>query len=207
PPTLHRQQHVEPRGQSPLLAELVEAGKLPPLAERLPDEPIVMEGPDGIGKYGGTWLRLANGAEVVGIITYRLSGPYLVRWSPLGYPIENHIAKSVEPSEDRREWIITLRKGMRWSDGAPYAADDIMYWWDKEVNNPYLGGLPPAFMLSAGKPGTVEKIDDYRVCFRFPEPYPLFREVLANVSSMCETPAHYLSRYHPDPAIGDAAVI
>ena len=43
--------------ESPLLAELVKAGKLPPVAQRLPSEPMVIQPLDGIGRYGGTWRR------------------------------------------------------------------------------------------------------------------------------------------------------
>lgn len=206
-PSLHVKTVVKPTGQAPILAELEAEGKLPPLAQRLPDEPVVMKGDDGIGKYGGTWLRLANAPEDVSTITYRISGPYLVRWSPLGYPLEPHIAKSVVPSEDARVWTVKLRKGMRWSDGHPYTADDIMYWWDAEINNKVLSALPPPFMLIGGKAGRIEKVDDLTVRFVFDASYPLFMEVLASVALFCDTPAHYLRQYHPDPAIGDKDLI
>lgn len=206
-PSLHRKEHVEPTGESPLLADLVKDGKLPPLKERLPDEPTVMAGVDGIGKYGGTWLRLANGPEDVSIISYRLSGAYLVRWSPLGYPIEPHIAKSLESSPDKKEWTVTLRKGMRWSDGAAYTADDIMYWWEAEANNKHLNAIPPTWMQIGGKAGRVEKLNEYQVKFVFPLSNALFAETLASTGVVCDTPKHYLSRYHPDPAIGDADLI
>jgi hypothetical protein len=39
-----------PKGESPVLGKLVEKGKLPPVAERVGPEPVVMEGVDGIGK-------------------------------------------------------------------------------------------------------------------------------------------------------------
>lgn len=206
-PSLHRDILVRPTGQAPMLQALVDEGQLPPLAERLPARPTVMTGDDGIGKYGGTWMRLANGVEDVGIITYRLSGPYLVRWSPLGYPIEPHIAEAVESSADKRQWTVTLRKGLRWSDGAPYTADDILYWWDYEATNAHVSTTPPAFMVYGGKAGRVEKLDDYRVRFSFDEPYALFLEQLANSIAPCDAPAHYLRQYHPDPAVGDKDLI
>lgn len=208
-PTLHRKVRVVPTGQSPLLADLEREGKILPLKDRLPEEPVVMAGDDGIGKYGGTWLRIANGPEDVGgVITGRLSGAFLVRWSPLGYPLEPHIAKSVVPSPDKKVWTVTLRKGMRWSDGAPFTADDIMYWWNEEMNNrKYLPGIPPSYMQIGGQLGYVEKVDDVTVRFVFPESYAMFMEVLAFHSGMCEAPAHYLRKYHPDPAIGDAKLI
>ena len=206
-PSAHVHVHVVPSGQSPLLAELEREGQLPPLARRLPDEPVVMRGPDGIGQYGGTWLRLASSAEDIDIVGFRLSGGTLVRWSPLGYPIEPHIAQSVVPSDDARVWTATLRKGMRWSDGEPFTADDVMYWWDQEVMNPTMKALPPPFMRVGGKLGRVERVDEYTIRFVFDQPYPLFLEQLASASMVCNSPAHFLRPYHPDPAIGDKALI
>jgi hypothetical protein len=63
-----------PKGESPILAELVKVKKLPPVAERVGAEPLVLGGVDGIGKYGGTWIRLANAPGDAFIITNRLSG-------------------------------------------------------------------------------------------------------------------------------------
>ncbi len=206
-PTLHRQVKIAPQNQAPLLQDLVDAGKLPPLNDRLPDEPVVMSGVDGIGQYGGTWLRIANAPSDVSVITWRMSGATFMRWSPLGYPIEPHIAKSVEPSDDNRIWTVSLRRGMRWSDGVPFTADDVMYWWNDEVLNPEMKAVPPPWMLSGGIAGRVEKVDDYTVRFIFPEPYALFREAMVTNSAPCDTPAHYLRQFHPDPKIGDADAI
>jgi ABC-type dipeptide/oligopeptide/nickel transport system permease component/ABC-type transport system substrate-binding protein len=206
-PTSYRNIHIEPRGESPVFAEMENEGKLPPLKERLPADPVVMEGPEGIGKYGGTWRRLAGSdIEAENIISWRLSGPYLVRWSALGYPIEPHIAKSVTPSSDKRAWTIELRPGLRWSDGFPYTADDIMYWWNDEANNPIVG-VVPNWMQIGGKNATVEKLDQWHVRVTYPEPFPFFLEQLATHAWPSNAPEHYLRQYHPDPKIGDAKVI
>ena len=206
-PTLHLPIDVTPRGESPILKKLVDEGELPPLAERVPEKPIVLDTIDGIGEYGGTWLRLAIAPDDVGIITYRLSGAFLARWSPLGYPIEPHIAESITPSNEDRVWTIKLREGIRWSDGEPYTADDIMYWWDNEVNNTYVSSNPPSWMINAGKVGRVEQIDKYTVRVEFDEPYTNFMEVLALRMEMTDNPRHYLQQYHPDPAIGNNELI
>src|SRR5438045_514870 len=158
-PTLYRHIHVEPKNESPILKDLVDAGKLPPLKDRLPKEPAVMEGVDGIGKYGGTWLRLAATPSEVLIIGDRLSGATYVRWSPLGYPIEPHVAKSVEPNADKTEWTITLREGMRWSDGHPYTTDDVKYWWEYEANNKLVNAALPAWLVVGGKPAKFVILD------------------------------------------------
>ena len=197
---------VTPTGQSPILAELVEQGELPPLTQRLPDKPIVRRGRDGIGRYGGTWLRLANSPSDVGVMGWRMSGATLARWSPLGYPVVPHIAESITPNEDTSVWTVKLREGLRWSDGEPFTVDDILYRWNDEVNNDVLNLTPPDYMRLGETYGELERVDRYTVRFVFDRPYPLFLLELARDTSIANTPRHYLSQYHPDPDIGDEQV-
>ena len=195
-----------PKGESPILTELVHEGKLPPLAERVGPEPLVLAGVEGIGRYGGTWYRVAtNPEDLEGILHTRLSYVSLVRWSPEGYPIVPHLAKSWTVSPDQRVWTFTLRRGLRWSDGHPFTTDDIMFWWEQEVlyfNSDALSD--PSFMRQAGKLGRIEKIDDLTLRFSFDEPNGLFLEKLASAVDYFR-PAHYLKKYHP--AFGDPQFI
>jgi ABC-type dipeptide/oligopeptide/nickel transport system permease component/ABC-type transport system substrate-binding protein len=179
-----------PKGESPILAGLVAEGLLPPVNQRVPAEPLVMAGPDGIGTYGGTWYRVANPGELV--IGSRLSASGLVRWSPQGYPIVPHAAKAWEASEDGREYTFYLRQGMRWSDGHPFTADDVIYWWEDML---YFETVPP-IMRIRGEFGRVEKIDDYTVRFTFPHTHGLFIERLAHHLEFAR-PRHYLETFHP----------
>lgn len=204
---LHVDRAVAPAGQAPVLEELVRRGALPALVDRLPRRPVVLRGVDGIGKYGGTWLRLAIGPDDVSIVTWRMAGVTMVRWSPLGYPIENHLAESLEASDDSRVWTLKLREGMRWSDGQPYDADDLWYWWTCDVNHPLTASNPPVWMRSRATFGRMERVDRWTVRFEFDEPYPLFREVLASVTALADTPEHYLRPFHPDPEIGDVDLV
>ena len=190
-----------PRHEAPVLEDLVAEGKLPPVCERVGPEPIVMRGVDGIGTYGGTWLRIGTSPNDVGIITYRLSGANLVRYSPLGYPLKLHLARRIEKLEDGRVWVIALRRGIRWSDGYPLDAGAIMYWWEHEVLDKSVGGKMPNWMMPGGKPATVEKVDDYTVRFTFGVPHGLFLDHLAMNSNGMMQPGHYLRKYHP--TLGD----
>jgi ABC-type dipeptide/oligopeptide/nickel transport system permease component/ABC-type transport system substrate-binding protein len=183
-----------PKGESPIVAELVKEKKLPPVAERVGPEPLVMEGVEGVGKYGGTWLRLANSASDISTISWRLSGATLVRWSPMGYPIRPHLAKGWTSSPDRREWTIQLRRGVRWSDGAPFTADDILYWWQAEQLK--IAATPIDWMRVGGETGNIVKVDDYTVKFIFPKPNATLLEALARAP--IGSPRHYLQKYHPD---------
>ena len=191
-----------PRGEAPFLRELVEAGRLPVVEERVGPEPLVLEGPEGIGNYGGTWMRLAASQDDVWIISSRLSASGLVRWSSMGYPVRPHLARGWEVNEDRSEWTFFLRKGVRWSDGHLFTAGDILYWWEKE--RLMLGFGPPQWMTVNGEPGSIVKVDEYTVRFEFPGPYGLFLEVLAD-GRECYAPRHYLAQYHPD--VGDDTLI
>ena len=203
-PTYYVHEHVTPAHEAPMFADLVKQSELPPLKDRLPEDPVVMQGPEGIGQYGGTWMRLGTGITDVDTMAFRLSGPYLVRWSPLGNPIEPHIAKSLDSSPDKRVWTITLRPGLKWSDGVEYSADDIMYWWNYEANNKYVSQPASAWLfVLGGKQATFEKLDRYHVRITFPAPYITFPEILAVIREICDSPEHYLRKYHPDPAIGD----
>ena len=190
-----------PKGQSPVLDQPVAEGKLPPVHERTGPEPVVLEGVDGTGTYGGTWYRVANAIGDAGVISWRMAGATLVRWSPLGYPVVPHAAKSVEQSADGREFTIHLRRGMRWSDGHPVTARDFEYhfnsqyvWWDKLPDWMYVG--------IERQPGTMEVVDDFTIKFTFPQPHGVFLEKMCNVSQFF-LPRHYLADYHPktgDPA-------
>jgi ABC-type dipeptide/oligopeptide/nickel transport system permease component/ABC-type transport system substrate-binding protein len=182
-----------PKGEAPFLAELVNEGLLEPVAERVGPEPTVMMGGDGVGNYGGTWYRVANSEGDVGMISWRLSGANLLRWSPLGYPLKPHLAKSYQASEDFTEYTVRLRKGVRWSDGAPFTARDILYWW-QEHNQHF--EIRPQQMIVAGQMGDIEMIDEYTVRFTFPRPFGLFPEMLAKYEYWA--PAHYLRPFHPE---------
>ncbi len=195
-----------PKGEAPILAELVREGALPPVAERVGPEPVVVEGVEGAGTYGGTWIRAANSPGDVGVMRSRLAYGNLLRWSPQGYPIVPHVAKSYAVSPDAREFTFELRRGMKWSDGHPFTADDIMFWWEHECNDETVMATPPQFMKVRGKAGKVEKLGDYRVRFSFPEPKGLFPALLAThaAADVANAPAHYLRRFHPTVGDDDA---
>ncbi|HUU21012.1 MAG TPA: ABC transporter substrate-binding protein [Phycisphaerae bacterium] len=197
-----------PKGESPILADLVQAGRLPPVAERVGPEPAVVEGVEGIGKYGGTWIRVGNADnDVFGVANSRMSYSTLVRWSPQGYPIVPNVARSYEVSPDNRVYTFHLRKGMKWSDGHAYTAEDILYWWQYEAKDELLSGDVPNIMKVAGLPGEIEKVDDHCVRITFPKPNGLFLPKIATAegTGLVGRPAHYLKPYHP--TAGDEQLI
>ena len=185
-----------PKGESPILAELVREGKLPPVEERVGPEPVVLDGLAGIGNYGGTWFRVETSALMVDASNRRMSCSYFFRQSPQGFPLVPHIAKDFKVSDDKRVWTMYLRKGAHWSDGHPFTADDIVYKWTRDLEA--TGASPNKWMKAADKPGRVDKVDDHTVRFVFPVPNLLFQEKIAEtISFLIYSPRHYLERYHP----------
>jgi ABC-type dipeptide/oligopeptide/nickel transport system permease component/ABC-type transport system substrate-binding protein len=215
PPVFYRQVNYSegkkakwyPKNQSPILKKLEQEGLLEPVEKRVGPEPLVVQGVEGVGKYGGTWHRLTTDGSMAEM-GHRLSYVTLVRWSSQGYPIVPHLAKSYEISEDNCQFTFHLRKGVRWSDGHPFTADDIMFWWKYVANDKSVMPSVPEIMKVRGQPGTIEKIDDYTVRFTFPFPNGVFLAKLASdasVDNMVNSPAHYLSKYHP--SIGNRDLI
>ena len=193
-----------PQRESPVLLPLVQQGRLPALAERTGPEPCVYRGVDGTGVHGGTWVVSGNNPES---LMYRMTACTLLRWSPQGHPLVPHVAKSWEASPDWRKFTFELRKGMKWSDGHPFTARDIEYWWLHEMNCPQTGFEVPAMMKIRGKPGKVRTEGDLRVIFEFEQPHGLFPETLATAQGigLLNAPEHYLRRYHP--LLGDRKLI
>jgi len=193
-----------PKGESPIF-DLVEDGDLPPVAERVGSEPLVLEPIDGVHRHGGTWHRVANSDGDVGVITWRMSGATLVRWSPLGYPIRPHVAKGWEVSDDGRVYTFHLRKGMRWSDGHPFTARDIGFWLESDFLSQE-GDAWPDFLRTGIERanGSVEVVDDHTVRFEFAHPHGIFLEQLCTNPGIY-LPEHYLRRFHPE--LGDREAI
>src|SRR6266403_4680109 len=103
--------------EAPMLAELVKAGKLPPVKDRLPAEPLVVKPLKEIGKYGGTWRRGFTGPGDVENGNRINASDKLIFWDESGNKIVPSVAKSVDMSPDGKTFTIHLRMGMKWSDG------------------------------------------------------------------------------------------
>ena len=151
-----------PKEEAPVLKKLVEGGMLPPVWDRVGEEPLVLRGVEGEGRYGGLMYRLKD------LGGSRMTPVSLLRWSPQGYPIVPNVAKSYSISEDQRIFTVKLRKGMKWSDGHPFTSADILYWWEGEqIDTDVNPSGPHPHFLHRGIPMKVEAPDEYTVCFLF----------------------------------------
>src|SRR5438094_2080614 len=195
--------------EAPQLAELVKAGKLPPVAERIGQDPLVIKPLKEIGKYGGTWRAGFTGPADFWNGFRCCSGPdHLMFWDYTGdRPVPN-LAKGLEMQDGGKAWLVHLRRGMKWSDGKPFTADDFVFWFEDIYRNKDLVPTPTAVMAINGKQGVIEKVDTYTVRFKFPEPYFMLPDVLAGSTDLAGqwgayrcmggfSPAHYLKQFHP----------
>ncbi len=182
-------------GEAPMLAELVKAGKLPPVEERLPKDPLVLPVVKEIGVYGGTWRRVHIGASDIGGGAGRLVPEALIQFSADGSAFEPNIFSKWEISDGGKTFVFHLRQGMKWSDGEPFTADDIMYNYEDVYLNNELNVNVPAWLRFGGETGVVEKLDDFRVRMKFVKPYPLLIQVFAEPGYF-NHPAHYAKQFH-----------
>jgi peptide/nickel transport system substrate-binding protein len=185
--------------QAPSLEDLVASGELPPLEERLPAVPRVIEPLESIGQYGGTWRLGTRGGQDDAIYTRTVAYHTLVRWNTEWTSIIPDVAESYEVNDEGTVFTFHLREGMKWSDGTPYTADDILFYFDDILMNAELFPAPPTWYTSGGEPGVAEKLDDYTVQFTFAAPNGLFLQNLATPQQhhVVQQPKHYLSQFHP----------
>ncbi|MBN1370549.1 MAG: ABC transporter substrate-binding protein [Anaerolineaceae bacterium] len=183
--------------EAPDLAEKVAAGELPPVEERLPANPLVVESAE-VGKYGGVWrMGMRGGTDDASF--YRILGyETLVRWSPSWDTIIPSLAESWEVSADATEYTFALRKGVKWSDGVEFTANDLLFWYEDVIMNPELTRSVPGWLTSGGETVKFEKIDDYTIKFTFAKPNGLFLQNLASPDSRSVTnvPKHFAVQYH-----------
>lgn len=186
--------------ESPILTKLVADGKLPKLEERLPKEPLVLKGAEGIGVYGGTWRTAMKGAADAYLLDRIMGYENYVRWSEDWSKIEPNIMSKWEGSPDAKIYKFTIREGLKWSDGKPFTADDIIFWYEDVLMYTDLTKALPGFLNPGGKGVKVTKIDARTVQFAFEVPNGLFLQNLCTGPALLARmyrPAHYLKTVHP----------
>lgn len=193
--------------EAPMLKELVEKGELPPVEQRLPEEPLVVEPVESIGQYGGTWHRAFLGVKdfhALGRLIYEA----VLRWprNPAD-PIQPGLAKEWKWSKDGTELTLYFRKGLKWSSGAPFTVDDIIFWWEDIELDTNITAAPHGEWMVDGQPMELEKIDDYTIKLKFAGPNGL-AETVGLAFHGCQwplgferfgffAPRHYLEQFHP----------
>lgn len=186
--------------EAPELAELVASGELPPVGDRLPLNPIVVKPEESIGKYGGILRKTITGQRALAEMGWWLVEP-LTLHSPKGVIIPN-VAESWDWNDDYTELTINLRQGLKWSDGEPFTADDVMFWWEDIILNEDLTPSPPTLLTRGGEMAQLAMLDDFTIKFSFAKPYALFPTYLGSWGGPREgpttSPKHFLAQFHPN---------
>src|SRR2546430_5773085 len=201
--------------EAPQLAELVKAGKLPPVQERIGRDPLVVKPLREIGKYGGTWRRGFTGPFDTSNGHRAAQNDKLLYWDYTGTRIVPNIAPDWKVSPDGKVTTVHMRRGMKWSDGHPFTADDFVFWFEDVYSNKEIVPTPLSVMSINGKPIAVKKVDASTVQFVAPDPYYALPTALASVWGIGHharfgrdalggfAPAHYLKQFHPQHASKD----
>lgn len=183
------QTYVEP----PFFAEKVAKKELPPVAERIPQTPIVVN-PAG-GQYGGDIITLVSRARDI---------RYISTWAYtrlVGYDrslqLQPDLLEKID-NEDDRIFTFTLRAGHRWSDGAPFTTEDFRYYWEDVAQNPDLSPAgPPEFMMVDGNLPRFEMLDERTLRYTWDKPNPRFLPQLAGpLDPGIYRASAYLKRFH-----------
>jgi peptide/nickel transport system substrate-binding protein len=185
--------------EAPALAERVKAGQLPAVGERTGAEPLVITPVEKVGKYGGTIRSALRGGADHNAILRLVGNQGLVRWSINMQGIEPNVAKSWTVSDDAKVYTFTLRKGMRWSDGTPFTADDVVFSMNDLTLNKEFNPATPARYAPGNTPVKVEKLDDTTVRFTFASSYGGFLRELATPLGQHPTlyQKKFCSQFHP----------
>lgn len=184
--------------EAPSLAERVRRAELPPLAERLPARPLVLTPLQAAGRYGGQWRQAMRGASDL-LLEMAVGYTRLVRWNAAWTDVEPDVAEAVEVSRDAREYVFTLRRGHRWSDGHPFTADDILFWYDSILTDRDVTPAVPRWLTANGRAVRVTKLDEVRVSFAFDGPQGmLLKNMATNLGAdiLAGAPAHWLRQFH-----------
>ena len=198
--------------EAPMLAEMVKGGKLPPVEKRVPEEPMVVKPLHSVGRYGGTWRRGFTGPGDGENGNRIVSTDKILFWDYTGTKVMPCVAKDWKQSDDGKSVTIHLRKGMKWSDGAAFTANDFVFWYEEVYLNKDLVPVPHPDFMANGRSGSIRKVDDLTVVFEFQDPNFLFVDILAGSTAIgggqatqamggrsmgAYMPAHYIKQFLP----------
>ena len=170
---------------------------LPSLAERLPEEPLVVAPYDSVGKYGGTLDALSNATEAGTSDFMSTRHVNLVRYSDDLQTIVPNVAKGWQWNGDFTELTFFLRKGHKWSDGQPFTSADVKFWYDNLALDPKVFEKPKDYVLVGGERMQIETPDETTVVFKLPAPKPGLLAHFATHYGQGFQAKHFLGQFHP----------
>jgi len=184
--------------ETPMFADQVKSGALPPVDKRIPQQPWVVKefaGGDGPGQQGGqinTLIASARDTRLMTVYSYTRLIVYDDK-----FKLKPDILESYE-EKDGREFTFKLRAGHKWSDGQPFTTEDFRFFWEDVASNKDLSsGGPNVELLVDGQPPKVEIIDPLTIRYTWDKPNPYFIESQARAAPLfLFRPAHYLKKFH-----------
>src|SRR4051794_7068440 len=174
--------------ESPLLADLVKAGKLPPVEQRVPANPRVIKPRGDVGVYGGVWHRVYQGlSDRVG--PTKLNEQMPITWDapdPNTIRLTANWIEKWDQNADASEYTFYIRKGFKWSDGTEVTTDDTKFWWDdimlnKEIR-PQQSFIVRQRVNGEFKLATLTVVDPYTFKVKYVQPYPLLPILIAKLN-------------------------
>jgi peptide/nickel transport system substrate-binding protein len=176
--------------ESPMLAELVAKGELPPVDERLPVDPPVVE-VESIGEYGGILQRFVT--NVGGLPHSFMINPRFLRKKVDGTRVLE-LMSDIQMNDEFTVATLTLREGVRWSDGELLKVEDLLFAFnDLQLH-------PDVKTWQGFQHDGATKIDDLTLRFDLLRPYPKSMSKFASLNGSSEAvqPKHYLQKWHID---------
>ncbi len=126
---------------------------------------------------------------------FRFTFEGLTTTNDLTGKVEPALAESWQSFDNNQRWVFTLREGLKWSDGKPLTADDVIFTFKDVVFNPDIP-TDQKDSIKIGAKGAfpeIRKLDDRRVEFILPEPFaPFLRSVAGPEYGIAILPKHVL---------------
>lgn len=186
--------------EAPMFVEMVKAGTLPPLDQRLPVNPVVVSDREAIGVYGGE-MRLTMFDPVWWVSAYDiLVERFLVYSDKDGRTIVPNVFEGYEVTPDGKTYTFKLRKGMKWTSGDEITTEDVRFWWEDHMTNTDINASPWWQFRFGGKNMEFEVVDDVTFKFTFAAPFGNFPAHLTRWTPGQDCiifPSKYLKQYHP----------
>ena len=178
--------------ESPMLTALVDDGTLPPVEQRLPDDPAVAVPLESVGVYGGT-------AKFDGTFFRSLLKRGLFTRDVNGAEIRTDLGMGYEVNDDYTQYRIFLRPGAKWSDGEDFTSADIMFWWNDQMNNDELTPHGPTWIWANAE---LSAVDDYTIQVDLSVPQPTLMASLSHPFAASRShffvAEHFQRQYHID---------
>ncbi len=209
-------QGLDSYSQPEWMDALVADGTLPPVEERLPENPqVFLESgmSTGLGEYGGVWRDFSAcptegwnlgagqtqgwfGLNIIYQEALLKAGPMWMRDDVLE-PFPN-LATDWEWSDDGTELTMNLLRGAKWSDGEDFNSEDVMFTWEHIILDPNVNSSTSRTTWQIeGEDVVLEALDDYTIKWTFPTSFPV--QMLFNMDEydFYVVPEHVWAPVHP----------